>query len=549
MSVKAWLVLIVGLAVIPPLAFSVYVLNRDNLAREEVVATLAASTVAANVDTIDRQLLGAVTTLRALSVSNALRTGDLREFHAEASKALADTGTFAIVADRDMNQLVNTRRPFGEPLGKISDPVPLQDALRTGKPVISDAFLGQTAKKWVFNTAIPLDASFGNAAVLVITQDSEGLGAALQMENLRGGWNAAIVDRNGIVMASTYMSSDIGKPFFLADPLAQNPAPLMDVAFDGKNFRVLSEKSELTGWSVNLWADLSSIRRPIFRTYRLLLLGGLALLAVGLLAAWLFGRQLSRSVRRLADDAHRLGRGLEVPERMSPIDELNIVSTALSGAARSRKETENEIRFLMREVAHRSKNQLTVVSSLAKQSAAGARSVEEFSEAFGHRIMGLARSTDLLIVGSVSGVELGELIRVQVEPFRPGHKAAMTIEGPAFRISAQAAQTVGLAIHEMATNAAKYGALSKPGGELSVKWTIDGDKLELRWHERLPFAIQPPKHKGFGTRLIVRTLSGALGADVDTRYEANEVEYRFVFPVRKLVEGGAGTPDGTSGDA
>ena len=188
------------------------------------------------------------------------------------------------------------------------------------------------------------------------------------------------------------------------------------------------------------------------------------MIAVGGFAAWLLGRQITKSVRKLSADAHRLGAGEDVIATTYPVRELNTVSSALADASTERRASENEIRLLMREVAHRSKNQLTVVSSLAKQSARNARDVAEFSESFQQRIMGLARSTDLLIAGSVAGVELGELLRVQIEPFRPARHQNWKSSGPAFRLSLQAAQTLGLALHEMATNAAKYGALSGAAG-------------------------------------------------------------------------------------
>ena len=178
-----------------------------------------------------------------------------------------------------------------------------------------------------------------------------------------------------------------------------------------------------------------------------------------------------------------------------------------------RRASENEVRFLMREVAHRSKNQLTVVSSIAKQSARNARSVAEFSESFQQRLMGLARSTDLLIAGSVAGVELSELINVQLEPFRPTDASRALVAGPRFRLSLQAAQTIGLAMHEMATNAAKYGAFSVPSGRLAVRWEVKDGKLTLLWREHVPNPPTPTDHKGFGSQLIERMLVGALNAE------------------------------------
>jgi two-component sensor histidine kinase len=183
-------------------------------------------------------------------------------------------------------------------------------------------------------------------------------------------------------------------------------------------------------------------------------------------------------VQRLAADAHKLGAGEDVIATTYPVRELNAVSSALADAATERRASEAEIRLLMREVAHRAKNQLTVVSSLAKQSARNA-DVADFSESFQHRIMGLARSADLLIASSVAGVELRRAIACRSNR-SAGEESAET-SGPEFRLSLQAAQTLGLALHEMATNAAKYGALSTPHGSISVTWSIEADDLVIVW--------------------------------------------------------------------
>ncbi len=297
---------------------------------------------------------------------------------------------------------------------------------------------------------------------------------------------------------------------------------------------MIIKRSPLSGWRVILWAERDAVQRPLERTLRLLLLGGIAMIAVGGLAAWLLGRQISKSVRSLARDAQRLGAGEEVTAAVFPVRELTTVSAAMAEAAAQRRAAENEIRFLMREVAHRSKNQLTVVSSIAKQSARNARGVAEFAESFQQRLMGLARSTDLLIAGSAAGVELQELINVQLEPFRPADAARATVSGPKFRLSLQAAQTLGLAMHEMATNAAKYGAFASPAGRLAVSWSVDGGVLSLLWREFVPHAAPLSDRKGFGSQLIERMLVGALDAEYDRDFRSDGLVAHFAFPVDKL---------------
>ncbi|MGE3366883.1 MAG: sensor histidine kinase [Rhizobiaceae bacterium] len=536
MPVVALLGLLIAATMLPPLAFSLFLLDRTNRTQQDVVATLAEATAGAAIETVDRQVQGMVTTLRGLSTVNALNEGNLPAYYEAARTALAGTDTFLIVVDKSMRQLLNTRRPYGEALGQASDPGPINLAIDTGAVVVSDGFLGRVAEKWVFNVVLPWKQRGEEPMALMLTQNAEALAPALAMENLRGGWNAAIVDKKGVVLSSTLMSSDVGKPFFLDKPAGPDRQTRATVDFNSRHYELITKESKVTGWRVQLWAERDVIQRPMARTFRLLLLGGVGMLAAAGFAAWLLGRQITKSVRRLAAEAHQFGAGDDVVATTYPVRELNTVSSALADAAAERKASENEIRLLMREVAHRAKNQLTVVSSLAKQSARSARDVADFSESFQQRIMGLARSTDLLIAGSVAGVELGALLRVQIEPFKPAEASKLEINGPEFRLSLQAAQTLGLALHEMATNAAKYGALSTPHGSISATWSVEGENLVIVWRERLtPFEPPSAETKGFGTQLIDRTLGGALGAKIDRIYHQDGLECRIEVPVTKLL--------------
>lgn len=536
LPVVALLGMLVAATMLPPLAFSVFLLDRTNRTQQDVVATLAEATAGAAIETVDRQVQGMVTTLRGLSTVNSLNEGNLEAYYDAARTALAGTDTFLIVVDKAMRQLLNTRQPYGEQFGSVSDAGPINLALETGAVVVSDGFFGKVAEKWVFNVVLPWKQRGAEPMALILTQNVEALAPALAMENLRGGWNAVIVDKKGIVLSSTLMSSDVGKPFFLDKPAGPDRQTHAMIDFNNRHYELITKESKVTGWRVQLWAEQGIIQRPMFRTFRLLLLGGVGMIAVAAFVAWVLGRQIAKSVQRLAADAHKLGAGEDVIATTYPVRELNAVSSALADAATERRASEAEIRLLMREVAHRAKNQLTVVSSLAKQSARNAKDVADFSESFQHRIMGLARSTDLLIAGSVAGVELGALLRVQIEPFKPAEESKLETSGPEFRLSLQAAQTLGLALHEMATNAAKYGALSTPHGSISVTWSIEADDLVIVWRERLtPF--QPPlrETKGFGTQLIDRTLGGALGAKIERVYHQDGLECRIEVPVAKIL--------------
>jgi len=533
-----YLSLLVAVILVPALAFSTLLLQRNNAAQRDALQTLAEATAGSISEAVDREIRGMLTMLRVLASGNSLRDEDLRRFHIRARIALQDTGAHIVVLDERLFQLLNTRVPFGETRGMTSDPESALSAEERRVAAVSDGFFGRTAQRWVFNVILPPSVSHVPQRYLIMTQDASNLANVLSQQNLRGGWNASLVDRNGIVLASSYMSSDTGKPFFLG------PAPETGIGrgrigehTQEQEYVAIVDESSFTGWRVVMWAPTAMVDAPLRRSMLSLLLGGLAVSVLATAAAWLLGRQIVRPARQLARDARRLGAGEVVTATSYPIAEFATVSSAIAQAAHERREAESEIRFLMREVAHRSKNQLTVVASIAKQSSRNARSFAAFQDAFQKRLSGLARSTDLLIAGGVAGVDLRALVEAQIEPFRPPEAERLEIAGAPLRLENQAAQTIGLAIHELATNAAKYGAFATSSGRLSVRWRRDGDLLLFIWREYVPRLRRRAETSGFGTQVLERMVGGTLDAEIVRTLHRDGLECRFLIPRAKLEAG------------
>jgi two-component sensor histidine kinase len=265
-----------------------------------------------------------------------------------------------------------------------------------------------------------------------------------------------------------------------------------------------------------------------------LAVGGLLLAAVVILVVYWVTLQIGRSVRGLELDAKRLGAGQPVVARQYPISEIATVSAALEEASKRRQAAETEVRFLMRELAHRSKNQMTVISAMAKQTARNAESVPEFIQAFEKRIFGLARSTDLLLANGVVGVDLKELLSRQIDTFCPVDGLRVRVEGPPVRLNTQAAQILGMAAHELATNAVKYGAFLKESGRLAVNWTQQGDTLDFDWRETVENPAPPSERRGFGTTVLESMVGRSLGARVERTLHADGIAWHFAIPVEAL---------------
>jgi PAS domain S-box-containing protein len=204
-----------------------------------------------------------------------------------------------------------------------------------------------------------------------------------------------------------------------------------------------------------------------------------------------------------------------------------------------RKNAENHIRFLMGEVNHRSKNLLSVVQSIAMLSSKIADPAT-FALDLSKRISGLAACQDLLINSEWMGVDVGKLVRAQLGPFGDLLDRRILLSGPSFRLSAPAAQALGMALHELATNASKYGSLSNDAGLVRIEWSVapaeDKSAFLMHWSEEGGPSVTAPTRKGFGQKVIVAMVETAVGGKVDIDYRETGVRWTLRAPIQSTLE-------------
>jgi PAS domain S-box-containing protein len=203
-----------------------------------------------------------------------------------------------------------------------------------------------------------------------------------------------------------------------------------------------------------------------------------------------------------------------------------------------RKRTEEHIRFLMREISHRSKNLLSVIQAIAGQTGRTAGTIEEFEARFNQRLYGLAASHDILVDQGWRGAPLADLARLQLAPFIETDSSCLVIEGPEVIVTAQAAQALGLAFHELATNAVKYGALSTKTGKVKVVWRFDEDAerpLRLSWVEESGPTVAAPSRKGFGHVVLEHIVASSVDGRVTMDFAPNGLQWTVLIPRANLV--------------
>lgn len=536
MPIVVYLIALAFVALVPVLIFAVVLLQQNNRAQEEVVKSLALATTRAIGQSVDREIQGMTTTLKVLSTSPLLTIGDFKNFNDRARTALAGTGTYILLVDDQLNQLLNTRVPLGTELGKVSDVKSVTETQKTGIPVISDLIYGKIAKAWVVNVAVPVKTSAGAIETLIMTRNAKTLQSALVSRQLPQGWQVALIDgANKVIATSANGDLKAGQTFFI--PLATGKFLAHDwqrQRIDKTDYVTITATSYLSGWRIVAWAPAGTVDRTLENSILWLIIGGIITVAIASLATFYLAREISRSVRGVARDAKRFGQGEAVVPRAYPISEINMISSAISNAAQKRQAAEAEVRFLMRELAHRSKNQMTVIAAMAKQTARGVDSVPEFVQSFEKRIFGLARSTDLLLANGTAGVDLKELMSHQITPFCPLDGERVNIKGPSIRLNTQASQILGMAGHELATNAAKYGAFANDDGQLQVNWKIHDDRLAFVWREQVKATSPRSDRRGFGTTVLESMVGVSLGAEVEGTLHPDGMEWKFDIPLAAL---------------
>lgn len=534
-SIAVYLFVLALVALVPAFAFSALLLQRNNDAQEKVVETLITGSARSIMQAVDREVNANITTLKILASTKTLEMGDLRGFYDQIKTALEGSGSWVYVLDKNFYSIMSTRTEFGTPPALSNDIASAQRALDSKDAVVSGLVVGKVSGQKVFNVLLPEFTGKLAPVILAISRSAGSLENALLSDKLPDGWNVAMVDKSGTVIAASDGAGESGDRFTLADVSLLDTTPgLVTLKVGNDTYRAAIRQSLLTGWTLVAWAPSSVIAQPLTDAVWSLAVGGLLLAAVVVLVVYWVTLQIGRSVRGLENDAKRLGTGQPVTARDYPISEIATVSAALEEASRRRQQAETEVRFLMRELAHRSKNQMTVIAAMAKQTARGADSVPEFVQNFEKRIFGLARSTDLLLANGVVGVDLKELITSQIDPFCPADSGRVTLEGASVRLNNQAAQILGMAAHELATNAVKYGAFQKDAGRLQVSWVRDGEALRLVWRETTPSFRPPSERRGFGTAVLENMVGRSLGATVERLVHPDGLEWTFSIPTAAI---------------
>jgi PAS domain S-box-containing protein len=196
--------------------------------------------------------------------------------------------------------------------------------------------------------------------------------------------------------------------------------------------------------------------------------------------------------------------------------------------------------LLTRELNHRVKNLFAIANGMVSMTARTAKDPKEMATALRGRLSALSRAHELIQPVSASHgtgpeVSLAQLIEAVLEPYKQADHSRILAEGPSVRVGANTTTSLALVLHELATNAAKYGSLSRPEGQLTIRWTVQDDKIDLLWTETGGPAIEePPSFEGFGSQLSQRSIAGQLGGTLEQDWRPEGLQVHMTMPLSRL---------------
>lgn len=535
----SFLLLMFAAVVVPLLSFGGYLfwrytdMEQQRYQREALVA--ARQVTAA----LDQELEALLSTLRALSTAGSLREGRLADFHRQTRHLARLTGYTVILRSTDGQKVLDSSHPFDN-VGPIKDILPESElaAITAGSRTVTGVFESPALVGPAFAVYLKVADSSGHLRLLGIRVTTRQLLDAIS-PSIPPGWLVGVGDKNNrYVLRSVDHEKWSGAPTLpeYTAHAVDSEGVFRSINVEGRYLLAGYTYSEISGWLVSANVPVERVQAPLHASIVLFTATGLlALLLSGALAV-LVGRRLTTSMSDLAAKALSVGRGEVVTPSRSFLRELELAGRALSRASRDlaersreREEAIQRQQLLMNELNHRVKNTLASVQAMVSQTMRSARSIPQAREAITSRLIALARAQDVLTRESWEGADLDHVVRAALEPHDPGGRS-ITIDGPPVRLSPRATLAISLALHELATNAVKYGALVTPDGTVTIKWTVtsqDPRRFVMTWIEADGPPVVMPEAQGFGTRLIQKGLGEELFADVAVEYRPGGLVFRM----------------------
>lgn len=421
----------------------------------------------------------------------------------------------------------------------LSDRPYLKSAMAGNTFVVGEYLIGRASGKPILPVALPVrDANKRPVGTIVASINLQWVSEQLKERGVPEGGSITVADRTGVILArqpfpEKFVGTKIPDQFM---HLLAAPAPgAIDVISQDGTARVLGYvPTRFSPDGIYVSAGLSKeqsfsveqsamLRKSIVST---------VIVVASVLTAFLLSRFfISDPLERLLHTVRQwqggnLSARTNLKRRGGEIGELGEEFDRTMDALDKRNES---INVLMRELVHRSKNQIMLLSGIVRQVSKGQDSVESFRDNLLARFSSMAATQDLMLQDPGAGIDLDTLIHRQLEAFHIGDGASVQTNGPRLVLDEETARYLGMAFHELGTNALKYGALSHANGFVTVEWNKRGNMVDLTWSEQDGPAVAEPKSSGFGRTLLEKIVPAQLNGTAQISYAAHGLKWSLRF--------------------
>jgi len=497
LTLRVRLALLVGGTILPLIIFSgvLIVTDYDDDRRNANDRVLQVSRGVRQ--TLDREMQGIVGGLIVLANSRALSADDFEGFRvaADAFVRLFPGHPAISIGDEAGHQLFNSSVPAGVPLPPRTARAERDSVFRTGKPTFSPVFLGSVTKMPIVTVSVPMLRDGKAVYDISFNPPLEVFQRILEQQRPSEEWTLSIFDQQGRNIARLpNPDKTIGQSASpsLLDRLfsTAGETPFPTVSREGVELITVISRSEITGWIAVSGIDKRTLTAPALQNLLIALSIGGLLLLIGLSFALRMASQIARG-----EALHQL---------------------------------------LINELNHRVKNTLATVQSVAAQTFRGASDTEA-RQKFNSRLVGLGSAHDLLSASEWKGADIRDALTAVIAPFQTAG-GRITMTGPPLQIDARTVTMLAMVIQELATNAAKYGALSDSDGLVAIAWektgTGAGQRVSLRWVETDGPPVKEPLRSGFGSSLIQQGVAAQLGGSATLAFKPDGLVCHIDFPLR-----------------
>jgi len=490
-SLSVRLVLLVAGTTLPLIVFAVGIIFHNYLNDRRDVTARVLQTVRSVRITLDAEIQRMTGGLQVLALTDTLKNGDFDGFRriAQGFVEQYSRGGLILVADRDGRMLFSSLNADTASLPLRNNRDIVAKVFETGHPQYSNLFIGAAKKAQIVTVEVPVFRDGRVIYDISFTPPLETFQNILERQRPNGDWTLSLLDGNGIVFGRVPNPQEsFGKratASILDAMLRRSEAVQPTVSLDGEHLMSGFVHSPLTGWIVAAGISERSLAAPLWRNLAIASVIGIVLLAIGLA----FAVRMATTIAR-GETLHDL-----------LIEELN----------------------------HRVKNTLAILQAIAVQTFRSATRAER--EKFEGRLGALADTHNLLSEEKWQGSELAELIERVLRPYLLTSPRRVKIFGPRVPLPPRHAVVLSMIVHEIATNAAKYGALSNETGQVMLDWDVLQEtppKLRFIWTEAGGPPVVAPVQRGFGSRLIERSTRDQLGGEATVDFLPRGVVYTLL---------------------